>query len=61
MQQEELIGTTETARILNKSNRTIHRWVKDGRLEPAVVAPGGFAGTWLFDRAEIEALAKAVA
>ena len=57
----DLIGTTETARILRKSPRTVYRMVKAGRLTPTMVAPGGYVGTWLFDRAEIEELAKAVA
>ena len=62
MQQTTLIGTAEVARIFGKSHRTIHRMVKDGRLTPAMKAPGGYAGTFLFDRATIVALAaKAVA
>ena len=57
MHQQTLIGTAEVARILDKSHRTIHRMVKDGRLVPAMTAPGGFAGTFLFDRAVIERMA----
>lgn len=57
----DLIGTAEAARILNKSHRTVHRMVKAGRLTPAMKAPGGFAGTFLFDRVEVENLAKAAA
>lgn len=55
----QLIGTSEVARVLGKSPRTVHRMVADGRLTPAMVAPGGFVGTWLFDRVEIERLAAA--
>jgi excisionase family DNA binding protein len=57
----DLIGTAEAARILNKSHRTVHRMVKAGRLVPAMKAPGGFAGAFLFDRAEVDALAKEAA
>ena len=61
MRHQELIGSVEAASILGKSPRTVHRMVKAGTLRPAVVAPGGFAGTYLFDRAEVEALAGAAA
>lgn len=53
----QLIGTAEVAQILGKSPRTVHRMVKAGLLTPVMTAPGGFAGTYLFDRADIEALA----
>lgn len=59
--QQTLIGTVEAARILDKSPRTVHRMVKAGRLTPAMKAPGGFAGAFLFDRDEILALAEAAA
>lgn len=52
----DLIGTTEAARLLSKSPRTIHRLVANGKLTPAVIAPGGFSGVYLFDRADVEAL-----
>ena len=52
----DLIGSTEAARILGKSPRTVHRLVKSGALTPAVHAPGGFAGAYLFNRADVEAL-----
>lgn len=57
----DLIGTTEAAQILNRSPRTVHRMVAAGKLAPAMTAPGGYAGVWLFNRADIEALAKAAA
>lgn len=56
---QTLIGTTEAARLLGKSPRTVHRMVKAGTLTPAMTAPGGFAGTYLFDRDEIERLRDA--
>src|SRR5690349_20118221 len=57
----DLIGTAEAARILGKSPRTVHRMVADGRLTIAHTAPGGYVGVWLFNRADIEAHAKAAA
>ena len=58
---EALIGTAEAARILGKSPRTVHRLVSTGRLIPAHVAPGGYAGSFLFRREDVEALASEVA
>lgn len=58
---DELIGSAETARMLGKSPRTVHRMVEAGTLVPAVTAPGGFAGTFLFRRADVEALIEAKA
>lgn len=52
-----LIGSVEAGRLLGRSPRTIHRLVTAGVLRPAVVAPGGGAGVYLFDRAEVERLA----
>lgn len=52
----DLIGTIDAARILSKSPRSVHRLVRDGKLTPAITAPGGFAGTYLFNRADVEAL-----
>ena len=53
----DFIGTTEAARILGKSNRTVHRMVTNGQLCPVVTAPGGFAGTYLFHRRDVLRLA----
>ena len=58
---EDLIGTAEAARILGRSHRTVHRMVRDGGLTPAITAPGGHHGTYLFHRADVEALSKAAA
>lgn len=57
----DLIGTAEAARILGKSPRTVHRMVADGRLTVELTVPGGHVGVWLFDRAQIVALAEAAA
>lgn len=54
--EEPLIGTAEAAQILGKSHRTIHRLVKSGDLKPAMTAPGGPAGVFLFRKADVEAL-----
>lgn len=57
----DLIGSTEAAALLGKSSRTVHRMVRDGKLTPAMTAPGGFAGTYLFNRADVERLASEAA
>lgn len=53
----DLIGSAEAARLLGRSPRTIHRLVESGHLTPAMTAPGGFRGTFLFHRADVERLA----
>ncbi len=55
-----LITTPEAARILFKSTRSIHRMVDAGTLKPIRQLPGP-NGAFLFDRAEVEAIAKAAA
>lgn len=57
METADLISTAEAARLLHRSPRTVHRLVASGDLTPAVVAPGGFAGSFLFRRADVLALA----
>lgn len=58
---DNLIGTAEAARILSKSHRTIHRLVESGQLVPALTAPGGFKGAFLFNRADVERIAADLA
>lgn len=58
--EDDLIGTAEAARILGKSPRTVHRMVPND-LRPAIVAPGGRAGVYMFRRADVEALARRAA
>lgn len=53
-QSPDLVGTIEAAQIIGKSARTVHRLVKAGDLVPAHIAPGGFAGVYLFTRADVE-------
>lgn len=57
-EEPELIGTAEAALILGKSPRTIHRLVETGDLKPAMTAPGGPSGVFLFRKADVEHLAK---
>ena len=54
MSAEHLIGTTEAARLLGKSTRTIYRMDKAGPRTPALSAPGGNVGIYLFDREDVE-------
>ncbi len=56
MTSTSLIGTAEAARILGKSHRTIHRLVASGALKPAVIAPGGAAGAFLFNQRDVQDL-----
>lgn len=56
--EEHLIGTAEAARILDKSHRTIHRLVESGDLIPAMTAPGGPSGVFLFRKADVERMAE---
>ena len=53
------IGVSDTARILGKSVRTVHRMVAAGKL-PAVKLPGR-TGAFALDRAEVEKLAEQAA
>lgn len=56
---EHLITTADAAQVLGKSTRTIYRMVNAGILTPAIIAPGGRVGSYLFDRADVEALTAA--
>jgi excisionase family DNA binding protein len=48
-------STVEAASILHLERSTLSRWVKEGRLTPALKLAGA-TGAFLFNRAEIEAL-----
>jgi excisionase family DNA binding protein len=37
----QLIGSSEAARLLGVSQQTLNRAVREGRVRPAVVTPGG--------------------
>ena len=56
---EHLISTAEAAQVLGKSTRTIYRMVNAGTLTPAIIAPGGRVGSYLFDRADVERIKTA--
>lgn len=56
-----LIGTAEAAQMLGKSHRTVHRLVESGQLVPALTAPGGFKGAFLFKREDVERLMEPAA
>lgn len=53
--QSDLLTTAEAAAVLGRSERTITRWVKDGKL-PALKRLGAL----LFRRTDVEALLTAV-
>lgn len=54
----DLVTTREALAILNYSDpSTISKMVKSGRLEPAHKMPGKRGG-FLFNRADVEAIAK---
>lgn len=50
--QTELIGTSEAAQRLGVDRSTVTRWVKSGRLMPAMTVPG-YRGNFLFDPADL--------
>ena len=56
MSQIELIGTADAAQLLGIGRATVHRWAESGRLNQ--VGALGTRGVRVFDRAEIEQLAK---
>ncbi|MDQ2923433.1 MAG: helix-turn-helix domain-containing protein [Candidatus Dormibacteraeota bacterium] len=50
--QTDLVGSREAARLLGVSQQTVNRAVREGRLRPAAVTPGGhrrFSSAELFD------------
>ena len=53
---QELLSSPQVAAELNVSTRTVHRMVNAGTLIPALTAPGGPHGAYLFARADIERL-----
>ena len=59
MQNErtDVIPLSEAARILGLSVRTMHRRIADGVVVPVSKLPG-LRGAYIFDRSDIERLAK---
>lgn len=51
---QELLSSPKVAAELHVSVRTVHRMVDAGTLTPALTAPGGPHGAFLFTRAEVE-------
>lgn len=51
---DEYLSTPQVARELHVSTRTVHRMVTAGTLTPALTAPGGPHGAFLFTRAEVQ-------
>jgi excisionase family DNA binding protein len=41
MSDQALLTSTDVAKRLSVSNRTVARWVREGRLTPAYTTPGG--------------------
>ena len=54
MTQDDLIGTREAAALLGVSHRTVHRLVAAETLTPAMTAPGGQHGAFLFTPKAVE-------
>lgn len=50
----DLVTSTQAAKMLDVTRRTVARMVQDGRLVPAMTTPGGPHGAFMFNRAEIE-------
>lgn len=53
MPTAELMPTVEVARSLGLERSTLSRWVKEGRITPAMRLPGR-TGAFLFHPAEVE-------
>ena len=53
----DLIGSNEAARILSINRATLNRWAAAGRV-PIAIDMDGLTGAKLYERADIEALAK---
>lgn len=58
MSQPDLMSTPQAATRLKVSTRTVHRLVTAGRLTPAITAPGGPHGSYLFNTVDVEQLAS---
>lgn len=58
--QAALIGSREACQVLAVDKSTLSRWVASGKLTPALRLPTA-NGAFLFQRKDIEALAKETA
>jgi excisionase family DNA binding protein len=52
-----LVGSEEACRMVGVPRTTFLRWVSEGRITPAHVLPGR-TGAKLFNRADVEQLAR---
>jgi len=52
MSNTSLIGTAKAARLLEVDRSTLTRWVKAGKVTPAIVVPG-YKGPLLFDPTDL--------
>ncbi|MBK6602361.1 MAG: helix-turn-helix domain-containing protein [Betaproteobacteria bacterium] len=57
-QVTELIGSSDACRILGRDKATLSRWVRDGRIRPAIRSGGHRNSAFLFHRADVEDLAR---
>lgn len=57
MRKTDLLTTAQAAEIFGVSVATVNRWVAAGRITPAVQFPGTTGGR-LYDRADVDKLAK---
>lgn len=57
MTKPDIITTAEAAHRLGLPVRTLTRWARVGRIEPAAKLPG-LRGAYLFDAAEVERVAS---
>jgi len=57
MQTDDLLTSSEVARLLQVSVPTINRWAGSGRLPSAQKLPG-IRGAYLFRRSDVEAFAS---
>ena len=57
MDQTTLVGSIEAARILHVNRATFNRWAAAGHV-PIAINLDGLTGAKLYERADIEALAK---
>lgn len=57
MSKETLLTTREAANRLGVSVQTVARWVTEGKLEPALKAPG-VRGPLFFNADDVDAMGK---
>lgn len=58
MAKPDWVNTAQAARMLAMSLRSIHRFAEDGTLVPVMRVTDSPNGAYLFERADVEKLAK---